>query len=182
MQPPTLVVFPSQLGWMAIVAEGPTVKRLTFGHRTAAAAKATSKNEPDIIVQQHDAKPLDRSVQSIIDRLQAYASGKPDGFRDVRVDQGSLSEFQCRVLTACRKIPYGSTISYAELAAQAGHPGAARAVGNCMAGNRIPLIVPCHRVVCSNGQLGAYSAPGGVQMKRRLLDLEMDGSKFRKLT
>ena len=72
----------------------------------------------------------------------------------------------------CRRIPYGRTMSYAELAAKAGSPNAARAVGNCMAGNRIPLIVPCHRVVCSDGRLGSYSAPGGTRMKRRLLDLE----------
>jgi methylated-DNA-[protein]-cysteine S-methyltransferase len=109
-------------------------------------------------------------------RLQAFASGKPDDFRDIRVEPGllqpSLTDFQRRVLDQCRKIPYGSTISYAELAAKAGFPRASRAVGNCMAANRIPLLIPCHRVVRSDGQLGSYSAPGGVGMKRRLLAME----------
>ena len=86
-----------------------------------------------------------------------------------------FSRFQRRVLNQCRRVPCGATISYARLAAKAGYPGAARAVGNCMAGNPIPLIVPCHRVVCSDGRLGAYSAPGGTAMKRRLLALESQG-------
>jgi methylated-DNA-[protein]-cysteine S-methyltransferase len=114
-------------------------------------------------------------------RLQAYASGKPDDFRDIRLDlcllRPFLTDFQLRVLEQCRKIPYGATISYAELAAKAGFSRAARAVGNCMAGNLIPLLIPCHRVVKSDGQLGSYSAPGGVEMKRRLL-----ASESKKLT
>jgi methylated-DNA-[protein]-cysteine S-methyltransferase len=63
-------------------------------------------------------------------------------------------------------------LTYGELAAKAGYPGAARAVGNCMAANRIPLLIPCHRVVCAGGRLGSYSAPGGTVTKRRLLALE----------
>ncbi|MEX1224432.1 MAG: MGMT family protein, partial [Pirellulales bacterium] len=73
---------------------------------------------------------------------------------------------------ACRRIPIGQTMSYAELAAVAGSPGAARAVGNIMAGNRVPIIVPCHRVVGSGGSLGGYSSSGGLRTKRRLLSLE----------
>ena len=105
-------------------------------------------------------------------RLQAYAAGNPDDFRDVPVDPGPESPFQASVWRHCRKIPIGQTLSYAELAAKAGSPGAARAVGNCMARNRIPLIIPCHRVVNANGSVGFYSAPGGARTKRRLLALE----------
>ena len=74
---------------------------------------------------------------ALVHRLQAYASGAPDDFRDIRIDPGPPSEFQRRVLNQCRRVAYGSTISYGELAAKAGYPGAARAVGNCMAANRI---------------------------------------------
>jgi methylated-DNA-[protein]-cysteine S-methyltransferase len=108
----------------------------------------------------------------LVRRLQAFAAGQPDALGDIRIDPGPLTDFQRRVLRQCRRIPYGQTLSYAELAAKAGFSRAARAVGNCMAGNRIPLIIPCHRVVCADGRLGSYSAPGGTSMKRRLLALE----------
>ncbi len=162
----TLMVFPSRLGWMAIAMAGPTVKRLAFGHPSRAAAeKALGLGKPKRAA-------AGKREAALVRRLQAYASGRPDDFRDVPIDPGPLSEFQSRILEQCRQIPFGQTRSYAELAAKAGSLRAARAVGNCMAGNCIPLIVPCHRVVCSDGRLGSYSAPGGAKTKRRLLALE----------
>ncbi len=166
-QPPdALLVFKSDLGWMAAVVAGATVKQLTFGHGSAAAAKRAL--DPKLVERSTALK----RANPIVSRLQEFAAGKPDALRDIRIDPGRLSDFQRCVLNQCRRIPYGRTVSYAELAAKAGSPKAARAAGNCMAGNRIPLIVPCHRVVCTDGRLGSYSAPGGTRMKRRLLDLE----------
>ncbi len=164
----SILIFPSQLGWMAVAMTGKTVRQLTFGHPTAAAARAAIA--PAFLAR---TTPGSRKSPLAL-RLQAYAKGIRDDFRDIPVDPGPSTEFQRRVLNQCRKVGYGKTISYAELAAKAGYPRAARAVGNCMAANRIPLIVPCHRVVCSNGQLGSYSAPGGVRMKRQLLMREAD--------
>ena len=159
-------MFPSQLKWMAVVAAGTTVKQVAFCHPSEAAAKAAIERGLLAGAISGDAgSPLVR-------RLQAYAAGKADDFRDIAIDLGRPSPFQRRVLEQCRRIPYGSTLGYGELAAKAGYPGAARAVGNCMAANRIPLLIPCHRVVCSDGRLGSYSAPGGTETKRRLLDLE----------
>jgi methylated-DNA-[protein]-cysteine S-methyltransferase len=166
VQPHKIVVFPSKLGWMAIIAAGATVEQLSFGHPTAAAARAAVEDT------QVDGTPLDGRIAEIVERLQAYAAGVPDDFRDVRIALGPVGEFRRRVLSQCRRIPYGTTISYAQLAVRAGYPGAARAVGNCMATNRIPLLMPCHRVVCSDGRLGGYSASGGIRTKRRLLALE----------
>jgi O-6-methylguanine DNA methyltransferase len=77
-----------------------------------------------------------------------------------------------RVTAACRSILPGQIGSYGRLAAAVGAPGAARAVGSVMAANRIPLIVPCHRVLRSGGQLGGYSMGRGLPLKRQLLDLE----------
>jgi methylated-DNA-[protein]-cysteine S-methyltransferase len=91
---------------------------------------------------------------------------------ELPVELSYATEFQRRVLLACRAILYGQTRSYGDLAAQVGSPGAARAVGNVMAHNCVPLIIPCHRVVASQGQLGGFSAPRGLSMKRRLLQLE----------
>ena len=104
--------------------------------------------------------------------LRDYAAGRPDDFADVPVDTGGSTPAQCYVLDLCRMIPYGQTLTYGELARQAGLPRAARFVGNCMARNRVPLIIPCHRVVPAGGKLGRYSAASGPEMKRRLLALE----------
>jgi methylated-DNA-[protein]-cysteine S-methyltransferase len=162
----TLLVFPSDLGWMALMVAGGAVKQLTFGHVSAAAAtKALGQKTPK------PTKPGKRHAR-LVRRLQAYAAGVPDPLRDIPVDLGPTGDFGRRVLEQCRQIPYGCTMSYGELAAKAGSPRAARAVGNCMATNKIPLLVPCHRVVRSGGRLGSYSAPGGTSTKRRLLALE----------
>ncbi len=79
-------------------------------------------------------------------------------------------QFSRDVLRACAQIPYGETRSYGELAVMAGKPGAARAVGQVMARNPLPLFVPCHRVIAADGSLGGFG--GGLEMKRRLLRLE----------
>jgi methylated-DNA-[protein]-cysteine S-methyltransferase len=104
--------------------------------------------------------------------MEAYAEGEVDDFRDVAIDPSPQTEFRRLVIEHCRQIPPGSTLTYGELAARAGRSRAARAVGCCMASNRIPLIVPCHRVVGADGGLRGYSANGGLRLKRSLLDLE----------
>jgi methylated-DNA-[protein]-cysteine S-methyltransferase len=109
---------------------------------------------------------------ALVQKLQAYARGVPETFSDVEIDPGQCTEFQLQVIRACRRIPWGGTVSYRELALRAGFPRAARAVGNCMAANRIPLVVPCHRVLGADGRLHGYSGPDGLAMKRRLLQLE----------
>ena len=80
-----------------------------------------------------------------------------------------LTPFQRLVLREVMKIPYGKTITYSQLARQIGHPGAVRAVGNALAKNPAPVIIPCHRVVAKNG-LGGFSY--GVDVKKQLLELE----------
>ena len=161
-----VTAFPSELGWMAVVGRDTVVCQLTFGHPSAAAALRALDGQ---LLENARCSPWNAPLRR---RLQAYAEGQRDDFRDVQVDWGSASKFRRSVLLACRKIPYGQTVSYAELARKVGSSHAARAVGNCMAANRLPLLIPCHRVVCADGRLGAYSAPGGCRMKRRLLDLE----------
>ena len=76
------------------------------------------------------------------------------------------------MIEACQRIPRGETLSYGELAAKVGNPGAARAVGTVMSSNPLPLVIPCHRVLGAGGCLGGYSARQGVAMKRRLLEME----------
>lgn len=98
-----------------------------------------------------------------------------DDLLDIPLDLCGYTKFQQAVVEACRHIPRGDTKSYGELAADVGRPRAARAVGTVMAQNRFPLIVPCHRVVAA-GSLGGFSAPEGLSLKRRLL--EMEGASY----
>jgi methylated-DNA-[protein]-cysteine S-methyltransferase len=161
-----VVVFPSELGWMAAAWADGLLVEVTFGRKSPQdALKALECGNGDTVEPNSQEKRL-------IARLQAYATGARDEFDDVSLDLSHLTDFQRRVIARCRRIPFGKTLTYAQLAAKAGSPRAARAVGNVMAANRFPLIVPCHRVVGSAGSLGGYSAPEGTRMKLRLLEQE----------
>ncbi len=161
------VIF-SELGWIALATSGNKLIQLSFGRRSPQAAmQSLTIGDGD----RRDGEPDDFTTQ-LAQRLQAYVSGTRDDFRDVALDLSALTGFQRRVVHHCRRIPYGRTLSYGQLAAKVGSPHAARAVGNVMASNRYALIVPCHRVVGAGGALGGYSAPDGLQLKRRLLEME----------
>ena len=88
------------------------------------------------------------------------------------------TEFQNLVWKEISRIPYGQTMSYKEIAARIGHPNSSRAVANACGKNPYPIIIPCHRVICSNGKIGGYSGPGGIPEKRRLLKNENNETKF----
>jgi methylated-DNA-[protein]-cysteine S-methyltransferase len=101
--------------------------------------------------------------------LDQYFDGKRTTF-DVPVDWRLHDGFGRRVLRATARIPFGKVLSYAEVAAKAGSPRAYRAAGNALGSNRIPIVVPCHRVVASGGKIGGYT--GGLERKEYLLHLE----------
>ena len=82
------------------------------------------------------------------------------------------TKFQQLVWNEIEQIPYGETRSYKDIAVSIGKPRAARAVANACAKNPTPIKRPCHRVICSNGQLGGYSGPGGIETKKKLLEQE----------
>ena len=106
----------------------------------------------------------------LVRRLQAYFAGEVVTFADVPLDLEYETPFLERCARALREIPRGDVVTYGELAALAGAPGAARAAGSFCARNRLGLFVPCHRVVAAGG-LGSYGSLG-VAYKRRLLELE----------
>jgi methylated-DNA-[protein]-cysteine S-methyltransferase len=106
----------------------------------------------------------------LIHRFQAYFAGKPMSFDDIALDVEGWTAFQLDVLRALRGVPFGEAVSYGELARLAGHPRAQRAAGTFCAGNRFPIVVPCHRVVAADG-IGSYGSLG-LDYKRRLLALE----------
>ncbi len=105
-----------------------------------------------------------------VERLAAYFAGERVGFDDVELELDWCTPFQRALAETLRRVPYGETVSYGELAAAAGRPGAARAAGTFCAWNRFGIVVPCHRVVAADG-IGSYGSVG-VAYKRRLLELE----------
>jgi len=114
-------------------------------------------------------------LPDIQNQIKSYFSGTYVEFdENIPLQIAGLSQFSQDILNACLRIPYGRTVSYGELAKMANHPKAARAVGNAMGNNPIPLIIPCHRVVKSNGTIGGFqrNRPGGQDLKIRMLDLE----------
>lgn len=113
---------------------------------------------------------------SLIRQVREYFDGRLIRF-DLPLDWTSRTEFQRMIWQAVREVPCGETICYGELSVRAGRPGAARAVGHAMATNPIPLIVPCHRVVGANGSMCGFSADGGIPVKQRLLEFELETSR-----
>ena len=106
----------------------------------------------------------------LAERFVRYFAGDADDFLDVELDLDGATEFERALTVALRRVPRGETVTYQELAALAGRPNAQRAAGSFCARNRFALVVPCHRVIASDG-LGSYGSLG-VEYKRRLLELE----------
>ena len=115
----------------------------------------------------------ERARQAVAE-IAEYLAGQRQEFA-VPVDWGAVGGFTRQVLEACAGVPFGRTVSYGELARAVGSPRAARAVGQALGRNPAPMIVPCHRVLAAGGKLGGFG--GGLDMKRRLLELE--GAKSR---
>lgn len=108
-------------------------------------------------------------VKPMIEQLTLYFDGVKKDF-DVEIDLSGTSEFTHRSLDAIRSIPYGDVVTYGDVARGIKQPGAAQAVGNAMGRNPIPIIVPCHRVIRSDGSMGNYT--GGADIKEHLLKIE----------
>ena len=152
-------------GAIAVVARDNRVCRVCFERTPQAAAAAVVRCYPEA---RQAAQPC---IQQALDQLAEYFSGKRRTF-DVPLDNGPLSEFARKVHQALCTVPCGAVVTYGELAARAGSPRAARAVGRVMSSNPFPLLVPCHRVVNGDGSLGRYSAAHGTDSKAWLIDFE----------
>jgi methylated-DNA-[protein]-cysteine S-methyltransferase len=117
----------------------------------------------------------DKPFEGLVERTRDYFNGKNVDFGEVVCDLPGEGTLGGLVLRACRKIPYGQSRSYHILAETIGRPDAARAVAGALGKNNIPLVVPCHRVTYADGRLGGFSAPGGTDLKQRMLNLERRG-------
>ncbi len=115
---------------------------------------------------------LNMNNEKMIWDIIRYSMGEKVDFLKYEPDLSDLTEFEQAVLFETRKIPYGTTISYSDLADRIGSSGGAQAVGQALSKNPYPIVIPCHRVVARSG-IGGYS--GGVGLKKKLLNLEVCG-------
>lgn len=153
-------VIPSPFGPIGIAATPRGISRISVRGRHAAPAPCPN------------APPCPRArgrLDKLRSQLLAYLEGKLVRF-NVPLDLSAGTPFQRSVWRACARIPRGQVRSYGQLAVMAGCPSSARAVGQAMAANPIPIVIPCHRVVRSDGSLGGYGL--GVRLKKQLLRLE----------
>src|SRR5439155_14045916 len=111
-------------------------------------------------------------VQLAIDSIVASLRGQADDLVDIPLDLDGIAPFHRKVYDVVRTIPPGETMSYGEVAAAVGSPGAARAVGQALGRNPFAIVVPCHRVLAAGGKTGGFSANGGVCTKLRMLAIE----------
>lgn len=131
--------------------------------------QAGSGDGPDSEDGEYRPTEAEALADEAAEQLAAYLTGRRCRF-DLPLDLGRVSLFDRCVYAALRAVPYGTVVSYGELATRAGRPGAARAVGSACGRNPLPVVIPCHRVVAGNGALGGYSS--GLRVKRFLLTLE----------
>ena len=133
-----------------------------------------------LLLKNLPAAQFDKSFCKILQQqITAYFEGDYIKFsRDIPLILDGFSSFGTSILKTCREIEIGQTITYGKLAKKAGRPNASRAVGSTLAKNPLPLIIPCHRIIRSDGKMGGFSAPGGITLKKKLLELEGQAIKI----
>ena len=161
------ITFNTDMGWLGILKSAKGLLGTTLPQRSAQEACQLLGDS----VNQATCSP--RWFDNLMERLKVYFSGHRTTFPD-KLDLSRATHFQREVWEITRLIPYGETRSYAWVAEQIKKPKAVRAVGQALAKNPLPIIIPCHRVVASDGKLGGFS--GGMKMKRYLLSLEASAS------
>jgi methylated-DNA-[protein]-cysteine S-methyltransferase len=161
-------LFETAIGVCGLAWGGAMVVGVQLPERDAAATQARMRRRfPDVA----QASPPDW-VATVISRVQRLLEGGHDDLADVPLALDALPAFQQRVYAVARAIPPGQVLTYGEVAARIGDPGAARAVGQALGHNPFAPIVPCHRVLAAGGRSGGFSADGGARTKLRILEIE----------
>jgi len=157
-------VLESKIGRILVTRTDKGLNNLLFHQPTWGKFFEELKKKKDVELVKSEAK-----FSSLRKQLNQYLSGKKAGFTE-KLDLSSGTLFQQKVWKKMLEVPFGKTISYKKLAAMVGSPKKARAVGNACATNPVSIIVPCHRIIKSDGGLCGYG--GGIELKKRLLKLE----------
>ena len=158
-------LFELSIGWVGLIAGDKGLLRLSM---KPTPQEVLDELDNDLNGAENDPVPF----TDIEGRLERYAAGDVSALDSIQLDLSGAPPFFRAAWNACRRIPPGETRSYAWLAAEAGSPLAMRAAGQAMARNRFPLVIPCHRVIASDGGLGGYGA-GGLGVKACLLQMEL---------
>lgn len=158
-------IFKTGWGWCGVVVGKRGIMEVILPEGSEDRVKARIRS------RYPESREVGRESEEIQKALKMYFSGKRVDF-DFSLDLSPYSDFQRRVWEVVRTIPYGEIKSYQWVAVRLGEPRGGRAVGGALARNPVPVIIPCHRVVRKDGSLGGFSAPGGIELKRRMLELE----------
>lgn len=153
------------MGWMVLLAG-------EDGLRRASLKPSPQEALEDLGTDLDGAEDDPDAFTQVVACLHRYAGGDMAALDQIELDFTNVTPFFSAAWIACRSIPAGETRSYAWLAAEAGSPLAMRAAGQAMARNRFSLIIPCHRVIASDGGLGGYGG-GGLGVKAKLLQMEL---------
>ncbi len=156
-------IFQTSVGWVGILGSTTGLLSITLPQHSPRQVRQRFGSSLEGAVSSP------RRFRDLMPRLRAYFDGHKVAFPD-KLDLSRATTFQREVWEMARLIPYGETRSYIWVAEQIKKPRAARAVGQALGRNPLPIIIPCHRVLASNGKLGGYS--GGLEMKKHLLSLE----------
>jgi len=155
----------SPIGWIGLVAKEEELEALVSHPSEEVVRERIASEYPEATPGENEILAAARL------QLQEYFQGERRDF-DIRLDLLGLPPFSAVVLKQLIRIPYGTTVTYGELASLAGRPRAARAVGRAMAINPLPLLIPCHRVVGAGGKMTGYSGGEGIATKEWLLEHE----------
>jgi methylated-DNA-[protein]-cysteine S-methyltransferase len=163
------IIFETVGGYCGIAWSNVGITRFQLPTRSAEAA------ERNLLRRLPEAAPGEPTAEVVeaVAAVKRYFEGEKIDFSDVRLDLDGQEEFFKQIYAATRRVGWGHTTTYGTLAKELGAgPEAARDVGQAMARNPVPLIIPCHRVLAADGKVGGFSAPGGSAAKIRMLELE----------
>jgi methylated-DNA-[protein]-cysteine S-methyltransferase len=161
-------LFETAIGTAAIAWTDAGVSGVELPEPDAAALRRRFRRRHPRAIEARPPAEIERTVQTITELLR----GEAGDLADVQLDLGAVPPFERQVYSIARGVPAGGTISYGQIATRLGDVHLAREVGQALARNPFPIVVPCHRVIAANGKLGGFSARGGLAAKRRLLALE----------
>ncbi len=160
-----MMIFQSPWGWMGVAESSKGIHTIVLPKRSKRAVESELSAQSHAPVQLGGSARLETARWQLLD----YLAGNRDTF-DVSLDLSYGTIFQRQVWRTLQRVPYGKLRSYQWIAARVGGPHYARAVGNAVGANPLPIMIPCHRIVAHDASLGGFS--GGLPMKRKLLSLE----------
>lgn len=169
---PGHAIFSTALGFMGIAWNEHGLTRLCLPQSSAESLERRLLRLEGVPGNRFEEGAAPGWVGELIEAIKAYAAGETVDFSDVPVDLDGVDDFHLAIYAAARKLSFGETTTYGELAKRAGHTGLARETGAALGANPVPLVIPCHRITAAGGKIGGFSAPGGSATKEKMLAME----------